>query len=81
MKLQVRCLITDVYVGKSRAYVTGLDQDNGGAVKFSLPKESVPDFPIMVPLVIDAEVKGRTFQNNLDLQVTRLNVERGEFDE
>lgn len=80
MKISLRCLITDVYVGKSRAYVTGLDQDNGGAVKFSLPNESVPEFPVMVPLVIDAEVKGRTFQNNLDLQVTRLNVERGEFD-
>lgn len=81
MKISLRCLITDVYVGKSRSYVTGLDQDNGGAVKFSLPNESVPEFPVMVPLVIDAEVKGRTFQNNLDLQVTRLNVERGEFDE
>jgi hypothetical protein len=72
-------LVTDVYEGKNRTYVTGLDQDNGGAVKFSLPNDSVPDFPIMVPLDMELEVKCRTFQNNLDMQVVRMSVEVGAY--
>lgn len=80
MNIQVRMLITEVYEGKTRSYISGLDQDNGGAVKFSMPTEAVPDLPVMVPLNLTLQAKGRMFQNNMDLQVIRLHVEPGAFD-
>lgn len=77
MRLIVKLLVRDVYHGKSRSYVTGLDRENGGDVKFSLPNESCPDFPIMVPLDVEADIKGRVFERNVDLQVLKMSVEAG----
>lgn len=80
MQVDCRLLVTEVYEGRSRVYVSGLDLDNGGAVRFSLPLGQAPEFPIMVPLELSAEVYGRRYQNNFDLQVRRLHVDRATWD-